>query len=376
MLGRLPVSLSTGEAAEQAFGIVVSGNYFETLGIQPARGRFFLPEEDKTPGTHAVTVLSHRFWQRRFGGKADVIGQQVKLNGTQFTVVGIAPEKFTSTMPVFAPDVWVPMMMQERVMPASRWLGARNAEWLEMTGRVKKDVSVEQAQANIVQLIGNYAAAYPDFNRREGEPERNRSGISLVPVGSLPREERLALIGFLGLLLAVVTLVLLIACANLTSLLLVRAAARRGEIAVRLALGASRLRLARQLLTESMLLCLLSGALGLLFAFWMIDLLIAFKPPIDIPIELNIPVDTRALGWTLIVSLLTGITFGLIPALQSSKPDLTIALKEDGRGQGFRQSRVRDLFVTGQYRNDAVAAYLRRTVFARTNTREYGASGL
>ena len=261
---------------------------------------------------------------------------------------GVAPEKFTSTIPVFAPDVWVPMMMQERVMPASRWLGARNAEWLEMTGRLKEGVSIEQAQANISQLTGNYAAAYPDFNRREGESERNRGGVEVVPVGSLPRQERMALIGFLGLLLAVVSLVLLIACANLTSLLLVRATARRREIAVRLALGASRFRLARQLLTESALLCLVSGALGLLFAFWMIDLLLAFKPPIDIPIELNVSLDMRALGWTFGLSLLTGITFGLIPALQSTRPDLTRALKDDARGQGFRRSRLRDSFVTGQ----------------------------
>jgi len=346
--GRLPLSLSTGEAAEQAFGMIVSGNYFATLGVQPARGRFFLPEEDEAPGKHAVAVISHRFWQRRFGGAADIINRIVTLNGTQFTVIGVAPEKFTSTIPVFAPDVWVPLMMQEQVMPASRWLGAQSAEWLEMTGRLKEGVSIEQAQADISQLTRNYAAAQPAFNRREGEPERNRGGVELVPVGSLPRDERMALMGFLGLLLAVVSLVLLIACANLTSLLLVRATARRREIAVRLALGASRFRLIRQLLTESVLLCLVSGALGLLFTFWMIDLLIAFKPPIDIPIELNIPVDTRALGWTFMLSLITGIIFGLIPALQSSKPDLSRALKDDGHGQGWRRSRLRDLFVTGQ----------------------------
>ena len=346
--GRLPLSLSTGEAAEQAFGIIVSGNYFATLGARAARGRFFSPEEDATPGTHPVAVISHRFWQRRFGGQTDIINRSVTLNGTQFTIIGVAPEKFTSTIPLFAPDVWVPMMMQERVMPASRWLGAHNAEWLEMTGRLKDGVSVEQAQASISQLTRNYAAAHPDFNRREGEPERDRGGVQLVPVGSFPREERLALIGFLGLMFAVVSLVLLIACANLTSLLLVRATARRREMAVRLALGASRFRLARQLLTESVLLCLVSGALGMLLAFWMIDLLIAFKPPIDVPIALNVPVDMRALGWTFLLSLLTGIIFGLAPALQSSKPDLTRALKDDAGGQGFRRSRLRDMFVAGQ----------------------------
>ena len=346
--GRLPVSLNMGEGAEPAFGIIVSGNYFSTLGVAPARGRFFLPDEDETPGAHAVAVISHRFWQRRFGGDEGVVGRTVTLNGTHFTIVGVAPEKFNSTIPLFAPDVWVPLMMQERVMPASRKLESDADEWLEMTGRLKAGVSVEQAQANLRQLVRNFAAAHPDFNRGEAGQGRDGSGVELVPVGSLPRDERLALTGFLGLLLAVVGLVLLIACANLTSLLLVRAAARRREIAVRLALGASRARLVRQLLTESVLLCLLSGAAGLLFAFWMIDLLLTFKPAFQVPIELSVSLDARSLGWAFALSLATGVVFGLIPSLQASRPDLTGALKDDARSQGFKRSRLRDLFVAGQ----------------------------
>ena len=346
--GELPLSLTTNDAAQQAFGMIVSGNYFDTLGVRPALGRFFQPEEDATPGTHAVAVISQRFWQRRYGGDKEIIGRAVTLNGTPFTIIGITPEKFTSTIPVYAPDVWVPLMMQEQVMPASRRLSARNAEWLYMTGRLKPNVSVEEAQGNMSLLTGNLAAAYPDMNRREGEPERNRSGVELSPVGSFPRDERIALIGFLGLMLAVVSLVLLIACANLTSLLLTRATARRREIAVRLALGASRWRLVRQLLTESVLLSFMGGALGVLLAFWMIDLLLAFKPAIEIPLELNIAIDARVLAWTFLLSLVTGIIFGLVPALQSSKSDLTQALKDDTRGAGSRRSHLRDLFVAGQ----------------------------
>jgi predicted permease len=346
--GRLPVSLDAGGGAEQAFGIIVSGNYFDVLGVRPARGRFFAPEEDATPGAHAVAVVSHRFWRRRFGGDGGIVGREVRLNGTQFTVIGVAPEKFTSTIPLFAPDVYVPLMMQERVMPSSPMLASHSAEWLEMTGRLKGSVSAEQAREDVGRLTRNFAAARPEFNRREGEPERDRGAVEIVPVGSLPRDERLALAGFLALLLAVVSLVLLIACANLTSLLLVRATARRREIAVRLALGASRARLVRQLLTESVLLCLLSGALGLLFAFWMIDLLLAFKPAFEVPIELNVSIDARSLGWAFALSLATGVVFGLLPSLQASRPDLTRALKDDARGQGFRRSRLRDLFVAGQ----------------------------
>ena len=345
---RLAVSLDAGQGAEQAFGVIVSGNYFTTLGVRPARGRFFLPEEGETVGAHAVAVISHRFWLRRFGGDESVVGRAVRINGTQFTVVGVAPERFTSPLPLFAPDVYVPLMMHARLMPGGAPLESPAAEWLEMTGRLKAGVSIEQARENVAQLARNFAAAHPAFNRREGEPERDRGAVEVVPVGALPRRERLAVAGFMGLLLAVVSLVLLIACANLTSLLLVRAAARRREIAVRLAMGASRARLVRQLLTESVLLCLVSGAAGLLFAFWMIDLLLAFRPAFEVPLELSVSVDARALGWAFALSFATGVLFGLLPALQASRPDLTTALKDDARSPGLRRSRLRDLFVAGQ----------------------------
>jgi hypothetical protein len=193
--GRLPVSLNAGEGAEQAFGIIVSGNYFSTLGVRPARGRFFAPEEDQTPGAHAVAVISQRFWQRRFGGDERAVGRIVKLNGTQFTIIGVAPEKFTSTIPLYAPDVYVPLMMQEQLMPSSPMLASHSAEWLEMTGRLKPGVTAEQAREDVGRLTRNLAAARPEFNRREGEPERDRGAVEIVAVGSLPRDERLALAG-------------------------------------------------------------------------------------------------------------------------------------------------------------------------------------
>jgi len=348
--GEASLSLSAGEQAEQAFGMVVSGNYFDVLGIRPTQGRFFLPEEDQTPGTHPVAVLSYGLWQRRFGGDPATIGRTIKLNGQLFSIIGIAPQNFTSTIPLIAPDVWVPIMMQPQILHASDMLVSRNARWLGMTGRLRPGVPVAQAQAQLSALALQINAAHPEDNRLPDGTPMNATllGVALAPVGSFPVEVRGTIVGFLGLLLGVVGLVLLIACANLSSLLLTRATARRREIAVRLALGASRGRIIRQLLTESVLLCLVSGAAGVLFALWLMDLLLAFKPSIPLPLDLNFGLDWRVLGWTFGLSLVTGVLFGLVPALQASKPDLLSALKDEASMRGYRKSRMRDLFVIGQ----------------------------
>jgi predicted permease len=348
--GELPLSLgTTAGQSEQAFGMIVSANYFDVLGVAPARGRFFSPEEEEEPGAHPVAVLSHAAWKRRFGADPAAVGQNVRLNGQQFTVVGVAPEGFTSTFPFIAPDVWVPISMQRQVLPASDMLGSVHAEWLQLTGRLKDGVTVEQAQAELSTLRARFEDAHPELGRpAPGEPERQRGrAVELVPVGAFPRKVRGALYGFTALLLVIVNLVLFIACANLTSLLLARAAARGREVAVRLALGASRWRVVRQLLTESVLLCVAGGAVGALLALWMADLLFAFKPAVRVPVELSPRLDWRVLGWTLLVSLATGVLFGLAPALQATRADVSRALK-GGPGAAGRRSRLRDLFVGAQ----------------------------
>ena len=349
--GELPVSLGTAPGeSEQAFGIIVSGNYFDVLGVTPGRGRFFSPEEDATPGAHPVAVISHGAWRRRFGADPSAVGRQVRLNGQQFTVIGVAPEGFNSTFPFFAPDVFVPVAMQRQVLPASDMLGSTGAEWLQMTGRLRDGVTRERAAAELSALRGRFEDAHAELSRpAPGEPERARGrAVELVKVGAFPRRLSGALYGFAALLLVIVNLVLFIACANLTSLLLARASARRREVAVRLALGAGRWRVVRQLLTESVMLCLAGGVVGALFALWMTDLLLAFKPSVRIPFELSTRLDWRVLAWTLAVSLGTGVLFGLAPALQATRGDVVSALKDEVGRRGARRSRLRSLFVAGQ----------------------------
>lgn len=370
-------SLSIGGQAEAVSGMMVSGNYFALLGVQPALGRFFLPEEDRTSGANPVVVISYGLWQRRFGGAADVIGQSLSLNGYPFTVIGVAPRGFTSTRMLFTTDAWVPMMMQAQVQSLATLLNSRIARWVQMTGRLKPGVSRTQAEADLSaierQLIAEYPNREPLLEQQAGGGRQieNRSAanpsggqqadnqtkdqtvsvppsVRLLPIGSLPPKARGGLTAFMGLLLALVALVLLIACANLSGLLLARATVRRKEVAVRLALGASRWRIVRQLLTESLLLCCLSGGAGVLLAHWINRALLSLKPAVQLPVELNLQLDLRVLGAALLLSLLTGLLFGLLPALQASQPEVVGALKDETYRGGVRGSRLRNLFVAGQ----------------------------
>lgn len=347
--GEASLSLTTGGQSEQLSGMLVSGNYFDVLGVRPVLGRSFLPEEDRTPGQHPVAVISYGLWQRDFGGAADIIGQSLNLNGNAFTVIGVAPQGFTSTLSIFAPDAWVPMMMQPQVLPLFEALNERNTRWLQMTGRLKPGINTFQAEGDLNRLRQQLAEEYPNRERLvENQAEAGPQEARLLPVGSLPPRTARVLGAFMLLLLALVGLVLLIACANLSGLLLARATARRKEIAVRLALGARRLRIIRQLLTETVLLCLLSGIAGVLLAQWINRALLSFKPALQLPLELNLRLDARVLTAALMLSLMTGLLFGLIPALQASRPDLVLTLKDGTHRGGVRGSRIRNLLVVGQ----------------------------
>ncbi len=342
--GEAPLSLNLDGQAEQAHGLVVSGNYFSMLGVQPALGRFFTPEEDRTPGAHPVTVISFALWQSRFGANPSVIGQSVKLNGHPFTIIGVAPKGFTSTYNVFAPALYAPLMMQAQVKSRPDIFGERMSKYLKLTGRLKPGVSREQAQTALSLLDRQLEQAYP---RQETSPLTGL-GVELVPVGAFPWEIRLALLGAASLLLAIVGFVLLIACANVAGMLLARATTRQREIAVRLALGATRRRLIRQLLTESSLLFCLAGALGVGLTVWLTRLLSTITLPIAAQFSIEAKVDWRVLIFTLSLALLTGLIFGLAPAMEAARADLHTTLKDVPSSRGVRRSRLRHAFVVGQ----------------------------
>ncbi|MGB7921788.1 MAG: ABC transporter permease [Pyrinomonadaceae bacterium] len=319
-----------GETPEQLEGAGVTADLFKVLGTQPLLGRTLL-SEDERPNSRVV-VLSYGLWQRRFNGDPKIIGQQVKFDGDSTTVVGVMPKGFIFPLDRETPEFWVPLDPQEAFNKE------RGANYLSVIARLKEGTTLEQAQAEMDTIGRRLEQEYPDKNTGKG--------IRLISLHeNVVGNVRPALL----VLLSAVGFVLLIACANVANLLLARASSRSREIAIRTALGASRARIIRQLLTESLLLSIVGGAAGLLLALWGVDVLGAAIPA-DIPRVKDVGLDASVLLFTIAVSLLTGILFGLAPALQASKPDFNEALKEGGRGstEGLNRNRVRSLLVVSE----------------------------
>jgi predicted permease len=322
--------LSTGQEAERVGGELVSGNYFEVLGVQPAQGRLISSADEQGNNASPVAVLSHNLWQRRFDSDTRIVGKTIKLDGHDFTVIGVAGAEFGGIKVGMQSDVWAPLLTLRQTDPKrAQFFEQRGPAWLEMFGRLSPGVTVGQARAEFSAINQRLKQTYPQIYAKAGVGMHSDLGRDV--------EVRQGLRRFAAVPIVAVGIVLLIACANVAGLLVARAAARRKEISIRLALGAGRVRIIRQLLTESLTLALLGGAAGLFLGVWLTEGLRRLLPEryLFLSFNLDFDVDWRVFGFTLVVAVLTGVLFGLVPALQASKPDLVPTLKD------ARQSRSR-----------------------------------
>ena len=351
--GGIGASLNSNDQTDLVNGAIVTGNFFEVLGVRAQLGRVITTDDDKVPGAHPVAVISQGLWQRRFAGDPSVVGRQLLLNGSNFTVIGVLPAGFDGLQLGPVRDLYVPMMMQAIMRPPRAGysgemnpdlLQVRGNRWLFSVGRLKPGVNAAQAQASLAMIAKQLEEAYPQTNRNRGV------SVSPLSEGDNP-SNRQQLSSVARLLMAVVGIVLLIACANVANLLLARSSARTKEIAVRLAIGATRWRIVRQLLTEGVLLAALGGAAGLLLAWWATRSLSATPPPPgSLPLTPQFSIDLRVLLFTLGLSLLAGVVFGLAPALRASRPELVPALKDDAAAffERTRTFGLRNLLVITQ----------------------------
>ena len=333
----IPASLGGTGEPERVWGQAVSGNYFSVLGLQMALGRPILPEEDEVLGRDPVVVLSYDLWLRRFGGDRGMIGRGVVINGERYTVVGVAPPAFHGVDLGMISKFWVPLAMAERIMPDlavdPEVRTKRDNQWLTLNARLRPGVSRGQALA-AVNLIKR---RIDDTYRKQ---EKRRETITLQAAGGLPAGSATPAFGLVGVLMIVVALVLLVACANIANLLLARATGRQREIAIRMAMGAARRQLVRQLLTESLLLALAGAVPGFLLAALAARAISNFQLPLPFPVAFNFNVEWRVAAFTLVLSLVTALLFGLAPALRATRPDLVDALK-DGTAIWGRVGRLK-----------------------------------
>ena len=335
----LPASLGLPGSSQRLWGYLVTGNYFDVLGVHAVRGRLFRPDDDVRPGGHPVAVVTYGCWQKRFAADPSVVGRIVKINGMDFTILGVAPAGFFGTELYYAPEIFFPMMMESRLAGGSA-LTDRGTSNSFVIGRLQPGGHVAQAEAGLNSVANELAREYP---KDDGGLK-----IELTKPGLAGSYLRGPVIGFAAALFAVSCLVLLVACTNLASMLMARASDRRKEIALRLAVGAGRGSLVRQLLTENLVIAILGGAGGILLAMWIGDALAAWRPPTDIPLVIHAMPDGRVLLFALAVSILTTLLFGLLPALQAARTDLLSALKNEAISERLRHWQLRDYLVAVQ----------------------------
>ncbi len=334
----------TGKAKpERVWGMVTSANYFDVLGVRPFLGRAFLPVEDEKPGGAPVAVISYRLWQTHFGANPDAVGQNIEINKHAYTIVGVTPAAFQGSQTGVRTEIWVPIMMEAQLDARGDLIHDHHNFWLLIFGRLKPGVSLAKAQAEMTLRLKPEAKNYP-------EEHKGKDTVIAYPLWRNPWGLNSFLSTLLPMLMIIAGLVLLLACANVANLMLVRSVARRREIAIRMSLGASRWRLVRQLLVESLMLALAGGGVALLITFWTAGSLMKFMPDTDFPLSLTIGTDRTVMFATLAIALLTGIVFGILPAVRSSGVAPITVLKEDSSSASgtLRKARLAGGLVVAQ----------------------------
>lgn len=334
-----PVSLSSNGISERVSSFHVTGNYFSLLGVGASLGRVIAPEDDLTRGGQPVVMLTYQCWQKRFGADPQIVGRSMLISGRNYTVIGVTPQEFRGTELAATPELWFPMMMRPGIEGVSGSLNRRFPP-VSTIGRLKEGMSWAQAESDLNLIAAQLGREYPQTSKGVV--------ILLSKPGLFGNAMRGTVLSFTAVLMGVVVLVLLLACTNLANMLLARASERQREISIRLAIGAGRARVLRQLLTESVLLALLGSALGLALAYGAVEIAARFKPVFFGFTAIELQLDWRVLFFTLALSLLTGVLLGLLPGLQATRPDLIPALRNESTLGGYRRSRLRNVLVVAQ----------------------------
>jgi len=334
------LTISRGDAGERVMGMLVSANYFDLMGVGAEMGRTFLPGEDQGPNEHPVLILGHSLWVSTMGSDPDVVGSTVYLNRQPYTVVGVAPEGFRGHIALGNVDVFVPIMQYPALNEGAEMFQQRGASWFLILGLLRDGASVEEADASVSTIFQRLAEEYPETNQHRT--------ASVRPFGALPAVIRGPAGMFFGVLMAFVGLILLITCANVAGIFLARATGRSKEIAIRLSIGSGRGRLLRHFLAESMVVFLLGGVAGLVLALWGLEFLSTLEIPAPFPLQLDLSPDGRVILFAALLTLGSGLIFGLLPARQAVSLDLLRALKEEGGRAGSSEGRLRRGFVASQ----------------------------